>query len=189
MALYLSRHGLTNWNKENRIQGRIEIPLNEDGVKQAEALREKIRDLNLSCIYVSPLLRARQTAEIARGDKDIPIIVDNRIIEEYYGDYEGLPRYEECYKKQREYFFKRYPNGEGYMDVVYRVYDFLHEMEAKHGNEDILVVAHGGMSRVVNSYFKDMNNEDFTSFMLDNCELARYEYPNRNFPLIQKPRD
>lgn len=172
--LYFTRHGETDWNLEMKIQGQIEIPLNEKGIKQAEELAERLKDVHLDRIISSPLGRARQTAEIANKYHHLPIIADERILEEFYGDMEGAPRKGEPYLTQRRSFFKRYPNGEGYLDVCARVYSFLDEIREKYGEEDVLVIAHGGMSRIVNSYFFDMDNDEFTNFGLDNCELKTY---------------
>ena len=176
MSLYVVRHGQTDWNKQWLIQGRIDIPLNEEGIRQAKLTKEKLANAKIDVIYVSPLQRARQTAEIINEDRHAPIIIDERIIEEFYGDMEGKPRSGEAYLTQRQSFFKRYPNGEGYLDVVARVYPFLNEIKATRRNENVLLVCHGGMSRVLNSYFYDMGNEEFVNFGLDNCEIATYEF-------------
>lgn len=181
--LYFTRHGETDWNQEMKIQGRIDIPLNAKGIEQAEALAEKLKDVHLDRIIASPLTRTRQTAEIVNKHHQLPIETDPRIIEEYYGDFEGAPRRGEAYLKQRQSYFKRYPNGEGYLDVCARVYSFLNELWEKHAEEDVLVIAHGGMSRIVNSYFTDMENDEFTRYGIDNCELKIYSWdkiPKRN---------
>lgn len=176
MSLYVVRHGQTDWNKQRLIQGRIDIPLNEEGIRQAKATKQKLAPIALDVIYVSPLIRARQTASIINEDRKAPIIVDGRIVEEFYGDMEGKPRSGEAYLTQRQSFFKRYPNGESYLDVAARVYPFLNEIKATRRKENVLLVCHGGMSRVINSYFHDMGNEEFVDFGLDNCEIAIYEF-------------
>ena len=186
MAIYVTRHGFTPWNEQRRIQGRYDIPLNEQGVAQAKALSEALKDVHLDRIYASPLQRAIDTAKIVNEHHGLEIIIDPRIVEEYYGDLEGKPRSGDIYLNQRKSFFKRYPNGEGYLDVCYRIYDFLHELETICPNEEILVVAHGGISRVINSYFCDMENDEFVTFGIDNCELRKYEFPRRAFPIIKE---
>ncbi len=176
MSLYVVRHGLTDWNKKRLIQGRIDIPLNEEGMQQAKKTKENLSSVHLDLVFCSPLTRARQTAAIICEGRDIPMIVDPRIQEEFYGELEGEPRVGERYFSQRSSFFKRYPNGEGYLDVVARVYPFLNEIKAKYKEKDVLLVCHGGMSRVVNSYFYDMSNDEFMNFGLDNCEIRKYEF-------------
>jgi broad specificity phosphatase PhoE len=176
MSLYVVRHGQTDWNKERLIQGRIDIPLNEEGIKQARITKKKLEGIELDAIYVSPLTRAKQTAAIIAEGRNVPLFIDERIQEEYYGDLEGKPRSGEIYLKQRQSFFKRYPHGEGYLDVVARVYPFLNEIKEKHKGQNVLLVCHGGMSRVINTYFFDMENDEFVTFGLDNCEIAKYEF-------------
>lgn len=176
MSVYIVRHGQTDWNLAYKIQGRIDVPLNEEGIRQAKETAAKLREIPLDLIFVSPLERARQTADIINEGRDLPIIVDPRIQEEYYGELEGHSRKEEVYLKQRQSFFKRYPGGEGYLDVVARVYSFLNEAKAKYREKNILLVCHGGMSRVVNTYFEEMSNEEFASYGLLNCEIKKYEF-------------
>ena len=186
MSIYLTRHGFTPWNEQRRIQGRYDIPLNEEGIRQAEQLAEQMKDIHLDRIISSPLNRALHTAKIVNQYHNLPIETDPRIIEEYYGRLEGKPRSGDVYLNQRKSFFKRYPEGEGYLDVCYRIYDFLHELERISADKDILVVAHGGISRVFHSYFRDMENEEFVTYGIDNCELVKYEFPHRDFPLIKE---
>lgn len=64
MKLYLVRHGQTNWNLEGRIQGQTNIPLNDKGRKQAQQAKEKLQNIPIDLIICSPLMRARETAEI-----------------------------------------------------------------------------------------------------------------------------
>lgn len=159
-----------------KIQGRIDIPLNSEGLRQAEELHNTLLNTKIDKIYCSPLSRAKDTALIARGQRDIPLIEDARLLEEFYGDMEGADRLNNpAYLKQRTSFFKRYPNGESYFDVYHRVASFFEDLK-KSENEDstILIVAHGGMSRVVNIYFKDMENEDFPSYGIHNCQIVEY---------------
>lgn len=177
ITIYFTRHGQTNWNNERKIQGHVEVDLNEVGRAQAKTLHDKLLSVPLDLIIVSPLRRAKETAELIRGERNIPMIVDPRIIEEYYGDMEGKSRSDESYLTQRQCFAKRYPHGEGYFDVVARVYSFFDDIKAKYDGKlnTILVVAHGGMSRVVNAYFHDMTNEEFVRYGIQNCELVKYE--------------
>jgi broad specificity phosphatase PhoE len=176
--ILFTRHGQTDWNKEMKIQGHIDIPLNEEGIHQAEMLHERLLDTKIDLIFSSPLNRAKKTAEIIRGDRDIPLLEDPLLIEEFYGDMEGAPRVDNPdYFRQRTSFFKRYPNGESYFDVYHRVATFFEKIKKEYDGkvDTILVVAHGGMSRVVNVYFKDMENEDFVPYGIHNCEVVEYE--------------
>ncbi|MBP5092368.1 MAG: histidine phosphatase family protein [Bacilli bacterium] len=176
LKILFTRHGTTDWNVKDLIQGQVDIPLNEAGREDARRLAEKLKDERIDMIFASTLGRAVETASIIRGDRDIAIIQDKRILEQYYGSMEGAPRTGEDYHMQRRSYFKRYPGGEGYLDVCQRVFNFFDELKEKYDGKTILVVAHGGMSRLVDCYFGEMENDDFTNHYLGNCELKIFEY-------------
>ena len=105
--IYIVRHGQTEKNKANVLQGRSDVPLNEAGRQQAEEVRDRFREAGISfdLVYTSPLIRAVQTAEIIVGD--VRQIVDERLIEMDYGPYEGM-----YLRKRGELFFSgRYPKN------------------------------------------------------------------------------
>ena len=89
MKLLLTRHGQTDWNVMGKVQGITDIELNETGIKQAEETREKLLNENIDEIISSPLKRAKKTAEIIGSERNIPIIIDEAIIERRYGKFEG----------------------------------------------------------------------------------------------------
>ena len=77
--LYIMRHGRTDWNVRHKLQGRTDIPLNEEGRRMAEKAGEEYRDVPLDICYSSPLVRARETAEIVLSGRNIPILTDDRL--------------------------------------------------------------------------------------------------------------
>ena len=89
MELYIVRHGKTYWNEERKIQGWADIDLTEEGRAVAVLSAEGMKDIHFDAIYSSPLKRANETAHILRGDRDLPIIVDERIKEIGFGVLEG----------------------------------------------------------------------------------------------------
>ena len=90
MKLYLIRHGETDWNKTRRLQGQVDIPLNDFGRKLARETAPALQTVPFEVVYTSPLLRAKETAELVIGDRKIPMIEDTRIMEMGFGEYEGL---------------------------------------------------------------------------------------------------
>ena len=90
MRLYIIRHGETEWNVLRRFQGRSDIPLNDEGRRLARITAEAPSEVPFARIYTSPLKRAYETAMIIKGERDIPVIEEPRIIEIGFGDYEGL---------------------------------------------------------------------------------------------------
>ncbi len=89
MKLYLVRHGETDWNLECKAQGQIDNPLNATGIRQAEELRDKIKDYKFDVCYCSPLKRAIQTMKIILGDRDLRTIYDDNLMERSFGSLEG----------------------------------------------------------------------------------------------------
>lgn len=170
------RHGETDWNKKLIIQGQIEIPLNEEGRQEAKKAHDELLSIPLDLIICSPIGRVVETANIVNEGRNIPILKDDRIKEEFYGKWEGAPRKGTAYLNQRQKLATRYPGGESYLDVAARVYPFLDEVKAKFVDKNVLVIAHGGISRVINSYFYDMSNDEFFNYVLDNCEIKKYEF-------------
>ena len=83
--LVLIRHGLTYWNVKKKMQGQVNIPLNQTGIQQAKQLSESLKDYHFDVCYSSPLDRAYMTAKLALKDRDVPIHKDLRLVEHGYG--------------------------------------------------------------------------------------------------------
>ena len=88
--LYIIRHGKTDWNERHKIQGRTDIPLNDEGRAMAEEAREEYKDVNFDVVFCSPLVRAKETAEILLKGRNLPINIDDRLMEMSFGEYEGI---------------------------------------------------------------------------------------------------
>ena len=184
MSVYLLRHGQTDWNKTGLIQGRYDTPLNETGFSQAREAREKLKDIDIKRVYVSPLLRARQTAETAMEGREVPFIEDARLAEMAYGIYEGTDYRGQEYQTLRRYLAYRYPNGESYFDVAHRAFSFLDEIRPIAEKEDVLLVCHGAIARAINAYFEDqIDNDLFIDLICPNGGIRKYEYKNREIPV------
>ena len=174
MKIYLTRHGETIWNVKDWVQGMTDIPLNELGIRQAERLAEEMAGVHLDVIYTSQLQRAMVTGKaVADRHKDCRFEVNESLNEMNFGIYEGKVRTDAEYQSEKRKYFKRYEGGESYMDVAARVYPFIEMLKQR--NEDALVVAHNGICRVFTSYFQAMENEEFASSTLGNCEVKTFE--------------
>jgi len=159
---YFIRHGETDWNAERRLQGGRDIPLNDRGRRQAAQCGDTLRDLIVAngkapadfAFASSPLLRARETMEIARGVLGLPAGgygVDPRLAELSFGRWEGMTYREvgamdrpALVVRERDKWGFRPPGGESYADLLVRV-------QAWHAgvNGDIIIAAHGGVARVM----------------------------------------
>lgn len=89
MEIYILRHGQTVWNKSRLLQGSRDIELCEEGRAVARERCDQLKEVDFDVIYSSPLKRAYETACIIRGDRDIPIIKDDRLREINFGENEG----------------------------------------------------------------------------------------------------
>lgn len=179
MTIYITRHGETSWNAEDRICGWAEIPLTEKGRAQAEFLAEKVKGKGITRMLVSPLGRAQETARIANQQIRVPVETEERLMEQCFGDFEGEPRKSESYLEAKRNITCRYPGGESILDLCARVYDLLNEIPKKYPDDIILLVCHGVVSRVVHTYFEDLPIDQFGNYKLDNCELKKYEYAEK----------
>lgn len=89
MNLYVVRHGQTEWNIMKKMQGSVDIPLNEKGIEQAYITKKNLENISIDIIFCSPLKRAMQTAEVINQDRNLEIIYDERLRERNYGEFEG----------------------------------------------------------------------------------------------------
>ena len=83
------RHGVTDWNRQGRFQGRTDIPLNDDGISQAHAAARRLQDVPFDHVVASPLVRALKTAEIVAAASSKPLAIDDGLIECDFGSLEG----------------------------------------------------------------------------------------------------
>ena len=168
--IYIVRHGETNWNKEERCQGHSNIPLNETGIKQAEEIKEKLKDVVFDKVFCSPLDRTKSTAKIIT---DHELIIDDRLIERCNGEFEG---------KLNEYM-KNMKAMEGYKDEDYgvetpaelqaRADSFMNEILSKYKGQNILIVTHGGITINLRVNLEGPV-DDARKYLLGNCEVFIY---------------
>lgn len=185
MKLYVIRHGETDRNKANRVLGRSDLPLNATGRRQADLAGIQLAKIHFDAIYSSPMIRVDQTAHeiIKYQHLPAPIIYDDRLIEMNFGIYEGRLRTDPEFQKAKRNFFKPLSGGESYMEVACRVYSFLDDLAKKAGKyalDNVLIVTHGGIMRMIENYFHGMDNEQFTTFFVKNCTVLTYELPVLN---------
>ncbi len=177
MQIFITRHGQTNFNKENKVCGLSNVDLNKIGNDQAEKLKEKIKNKNIKFdqIYVSPLKRAKQTVYPIENLLNKKAIEDNRLREFNFGDKEACAIDDIDFRKRRNDPFIHFPNGESMLKAASRVYSFLDEIIKKSNtNDKILIVSHKTTSKLINSYFISQNIDEFNTFKMNNCELLEY---------------
>lgn len=180
--LYIMRHGKTEWNAIHKLQGRTDIPLNEDGILMARKAHDEYKDVHIDLCFCSPLLRAAKTAEIVLEGRDIPIITDERLMEMSFGDYEGVvdsfadPH---CpiniiFNNPGEYT-SSVGGSETFEELFSRTGSFLKEViepNLKQG-KDILIVGHGAMNLSIICQVKNIPIEKFWSEGLEQCKMKQ----------------
>jgi probable phosphoglycerate mutase len=144
--VWLIRHAETEWSKAGRHTGLTDIPLTDEGRAQAATLPQRLGDTTFAAVLVSPLQRARETAELAGlGDR---AQVRDGLVEYDYGDYEGITTDEIRANRPGWYLWRDgVPNGEQPDDVGARADRIIAEALAIDG--DVALVAHGHILRVV----------------------------------------
>lgn len=185
LNIYLLRHGETQWNADgNKYCGHTDIPLTEKGISQANEVYEQFQGMEFNQVYSSPLQRAAKTARIASGNHNV--ILDNRLIEVDFGNWEGKTKEE--FIPENKTLWRNWEldpgttrageTGETAHEVIERVDDFFSSITQKHSDgETVLVVAHNGINRLymanklgmpLNAYRKIVQeNSRITLFTLD----------------------
>ncbi|HEY4493722.1 MAG TPA: histidine phosphatase family protein [Candidatus Paceibacterota bacterium] len=153
MRVVVIRHTETDWNKDGRYQGRTDIPINDIGEKQARALGEELKLLNIKKIISSDLTRAIQTARIVNEALNLPLVIDERLRESGFGEIEGHTKQEVGEKFGQEWikhlddhhvaYNFRPLGGEHRDDVLNRYLEVIDGLAEEHTVDTILLVAHG----------------------------------------------
>ncbi|MCR4991162.1 MAG: histidine phosphatase family protein [Lachnospiraceae bacterium] len=180
--LYIIRHGRTDWNDLHKLQGRTDVPLNESGRSMAREAAVKYRDVHFDICYCSPLVRAKQTAEILLEGRDVPIVFDDRLKEMSFGSYEGIENSFAIPDCPINVFFKdpaHYtdpPGGaESIDDLFKRTGEFLEELvypKIKEGR-DVLIVGHGAMNSSIVCRIMERTRDRFWEAGIENCVLKQ----------------
>lgn len=174
-TIYSSRHGETEFNVQYLLCGRLDIPLTDKGIEQAHILAESLVGKGIETIYCSDLSRAVMTAEIIGKKLGLIPIPDVRLRETDFGRMEKCSRSDPEFVRRGSAFAERFPGGESILQSAHRVYGFLDEIIRDNEGHTVLLISHGWTNKMIASYFRDMTNEEFASFVLPNCELAHYE--------------
>ena len=176
--LFFVRHGQTEYNVKGLSCGISDVELTEKGIQQAKDLTSHIHEYPIDIIISSPLKRAKQTAQILAEPLGKEVILDNRLREQNYGLYEGKPYdavFQELMPEARKQFACKAKTGESLFHVIQRVYNLLDEIKQKYPNQNVLIVAHGGIARTIHSYFYEVSNKEFFEVKTGNCEIKEYK--------------
>jgi alpha-ribazole phosphatase/probable phosphoglycerate mutase len=155
--IYLIRHGETDDADSGRYKGHLDVPLSENGIKQIKKLAEYLsQDTDLNVVYTSDLRRAIKSAEIIAGLFGLQTVITEKLKERNFGQWEGMSfieiekKYPDAFKAWADNPLKFSPmNGESTSEVRERVMPAFNEITAKHKGQNIAILSHGGVIRII----------------------------------------
>ena len=187
--IILARHGETEWNVGEIFRGRIDVELNETGIKQAELLAKYLSDINIEAIYSSPLRRALDTAKAIARYHQLEIGLCQGLLDFDFGQWQGLSRqevmakYGEGYADWLNYPERgRMPGGESLDDVKQRAMAVVDEVIAKHKGT-VVLVSHRVVNKVLICTLLGLDSSHFWKIKLDTCGITTFVYGNGRFVL------
>lgn len=192
MRVYILRHGQTDLNRERRVQGHLNVELNETGIRQAKELAEVIREkgLHFDRVYSSPLKRALDTCQIVTGRSLEEIRIDERLKEFNFAELEGS-KYTELPGTAQTFFtaperFKPMGEGETFPELIDRVMDFLEDLK-KVDAETVLLTSHGTAIHAMLLALEHKELKDFWNEDVHNCDLIPLDLVDGTF-VVSKER-
>lgn len=180
MRLYIIRHGETDWNVEGRLQGESDLPLNQNGQNMALKTGQALEKISFDLVITSPYTRAKQTADLILGNRKIPWLIDKRIREINWGEWDGKTTEDLKAIGKKEEFdlfykapfqFRGAPGGETIEQVCARGRIFLEslEKEPEYEKKTILVISHGCTIRGILNHFYDWPKDFWQGMVPPNC--------------------
>ena len=154
--LFLVRHGQTQWNAGGRFQGHTDVPLSEEGLRQAEQLAAHFPAERLDAVYTSDLSRASCTAQCVASRFGLSIVQTNALREVHFGAWEGLT-YAEIEARWPEALHRAFERpdlggatgGETFRQARRRAWAMLEEIRRRHPDQNVALFAHGGINRAL----------------------------------------
>ncbi len=168
IPIFLVRHGQTAWNKEERFRGRADLPLDDFGIRQAEAAANKLANCGAATIYASPLRRTMMTAEPIAAGLGLSIQPSDDLIDIDYGKWQGLST-EEALERDADLYRQwietpqnaGFPGGEGLQDVRDRVERIIGKVLTEHAGQTVILVSHVVVCRVFICAVLGLDNSHF----------------------------
>jgi len=187
------RHGETAWNVDTRLQGHLDIPLNETGLLQAERLASALAGREaIDAIYASDLSRARHTAEAIGRATGQPVRTHVGLRERHFGVFQGLTfaEVEHQLPEQAIQWRKRVPDwtppggGESLLRLHQRIVDTVQELAAQHTGQQIVLVAHGGVLDILYRAATRLDLQAPRTWQLTNTAVNRLLWTPEGLSLV-----
>jgi len=181
MELYVVRHGETEYNAQGRYCGILDIPLNKKGFVQAHDLATRLSGKKIDIVISSPMIRAKQTAEIVCTVLNLRYIIHKQLAERSVGVFEGLThdeamnKYPNLWVRQPTKKLDDAPDGgETLRHGCNRIDNLMTQLRQLYENNSILVICHAFVSQAIHRYCKHLTIDEMLNFSLNNCEFIKY---------------
>jgi broad specificity phosphatase PhoE len=183
MYIYLIRHGQTDYNVgEPRFRGQTDIPLSEEGIKQAELIANELKRVPIDKIYYSPLIRAKKTAEkIYYYHPHALFLNEPLLLTLNFGDWQGK-FYKDVFKNEEEKKLWNtnpnafvIPNGETFYEVLDRIHRFFFSLQNQ-GEKNIVLVTHRVVISLILIYLFKLHPSHFWDFQVDTASITQIRY-------------
>jgi len=186
MKLYIVRHGQTAWNKEEVFRGTKDIPLNDVGLKEAEALGVYLKGVSFDAIYTSPLSRATQTADAVARMVDISPQTEPNLIDLNFGTWQGVS-HKEVKKKFPDLYNTwitapeqaKFPGGESLQDVLNRIQSLISALLEKYPDETVGLFTHRVVCKVLICRLLGLGLDHFWQIEQSTACLNCFRYSSR----------
>ena len=191
-TLILVRHGRTAWNKDERFRGRTDLPLDQFGLRQAEAVGCQIaRDFRPAAVFSSPLERSSRTAEAIARQVGLSVHLHDDLLDLDYGDLSGLSlaEAEQGFPELYQAWLTaphtvRFPRGESLEDVRARAMDLVRMVAQQWSGKQIVLVSHTVVCRVLFCALLDVGIDRFWRFRTDPASISVFELSQAGATLI-----
>jgi len=180
--ILIIRHGETDWNRSQIFRGTYDIPLNENGRKQAKLVAKALEGIKIDAAYTSPLSRAKESAEIITANHDICPVIDDAFIDMDYGEWTG---------KEDSFVAKNWPdehsawttkphtvkppNGTTLEEVFNNSFGAMEKLAKKHDGETIAIFAHRVVNKLLVIGALSLGLERFPFIIQGNCCINEFE--------------
>jgi broad specificity phosphatase PhoE len=189
--IILVRHGQTAWNREERFRGHADVPLDETGLAQAQAVANRVAlEWKPDAIYAGPLSRTLQTAQPAAALFNLTVLSEPGLIDVDCGEWQGYSSNEVQAKWPAEYDMYlhdplsfQFPNGESLEAARLRAFQRVNELAGAHSGKTIMLVGHTALNRLILLSVLGMNSSGFWKMRQDTCAINMFEIESGSFTL------
>jgi len=188
MKLFIVRHGVTDYNDQNIMQGHVNSNLTKEGKIQAEKLAQRLSKEDIDVVYCSDLDRCRETVKPFLDKVDVPIVYTPELRERNYGVFDGKPVVEYLgwlnEKGLMEDYTRGPEGGESLQEVKKRMVKWVHKILKKEKGKNVLIVTHGAskIALMLELFEKETTRETYEKYRPSNTSISIIEFDEKETP-------